>query len=597
MADHSYIVGENSLSFDETSFRDQLFNPLVADSAMSIIDPVVQSPSPAAYNIPWLIPQRPAKEPLFDLSVPVHHQGRSSLDTYPVLQSQIRGGSPIEPPSSRPALSPRADTESHYDGIPMTPPDTTLLSPFQRPLPLDAHAHAMQFTNMGPSYVNPVDVNPSQTLDFGETDNDIAGLYSQPEYASYGMLHSHGMDQSQGAVPGFGSEADSPSEAASQYPAPPNDDEDASNKRPHDSDSDGDYQPSKKQRTVGRVHGRRRGTQGAIAACPSGRRTRTRMSTSRTTGRDLFASSNSNRGTLACTTCSEGGFASETALEAHIKKQHRRSFNCVFHFAGCEATFSSKNEWKRHVMTQHLLLYYWVCTEGACANPQPVTTNTPSSPSSSSSRTPGPLQNAPNGSIFNRKDLFTQHLKRMHAPKEAKDTPKQNDADSTENPDTHNSATQAILSQWSARLKHLQETCKHPRCSLPTHMLCPVRGCTTGPFRGQDAWNLRMEHVAKQHMERAEECGRVVFGGDEDQTLIEWASHPDVAIIERAPEGSGRKWVLKTPLMRGPGGNVVVTAPVATGVAGRGTREEVVGAEIVVGVPEEEEEDAEGEED
>ena len=33
-------------------------------------------------------------------------------------------------------------------------------------------------------------------------------------------------------------------------------------------------------------------------------------------------------------------------------------FNCVFDFAGCKATFAKKNEWKRHVATQHLLLNY-----------------------------------------------------------------------------------------------------------------------------------------------------------------------------------------------------------------------------------------------
>ncbi|KAL2264851.1 hypothetical protein VTJ83DRAFT_7361 [Remersonia thermophila] len=550
MTDYSYLARETLFSFDDP------FSHLATDSAMIIIDPILQGPSPTPSNISWALPQQPTKESPFDLAVSTHTPSRPLL------------GSPIEPPSARPPLSPPADTESYYDNHPTTPPDTALLSPYQRPLPLDARTHAMQFTQMGPGYVNPVDVNPGLLLDC-EADNENAGFYQTPEYVSYDALHSHGMDPSQGAVPGFISPAGSPEEAASRYPALPNDDDDAFRKRAHDSDSDGDSQPAKRQRTAVRAHGRPRSTHGEKAVSTSARRIRTRPAAFGANGRDLIASTGSGRGTSACTFCNKTGF-SKTDLEAHIKKQHRR-FNCVFDFAGCKATFSSKNEWKRHTMTQHLLLHYWVCTEGACASSsQPATTAASNPPCSGA---PTPFQNAPNGSIFNRKDLFTQHLKRMHAPKEPKDASWQN-ADCAGDLDAHSG-----VSPWSARLKRLQEDCKHPRCSLPTYMLCPVRRCATGPFRGPDAWNQRMEHVAKQHMERSEDGRGVVFGGDDDPTLVDWASRPDVAIIERAPEGSGRRWALRTPLVRGPGGNVVVTAP----VAGTGRREE--------------EEDAEGEED
>ncbi|KAL2255867.1 hypothetical protein VTK26DRAFT_2562 [Humicola hyalothermophila] len=180
-------------------------------------------------------------------------------------------------------------------------------------------------------------------------------------------------------------------------------------------------------------------------------------------------------------------------------------------------------------------------------------------------------------------------------------------------------------------------------------MRCPARACGA-VFRGADAWNQRMEHVAK-HLERhAAACAsagggekdgvgrekegekekeRVVFGGDGDETLVRWAARPDVAIIAPAPatatataqggdEGvAGGRWVLNDMLKRGPGGNVVVLAPVSTSLsppggekegAGAGEEEprdeeesDVVEGEIVVGSPLDQVEDdlldAEGEED
>jgi hypothetical protein len=63
-----------------------------------------------------------------------------------------------------------------------------------------------------------------------------------------------------------------------------------------------------------------------------------------------------------------------------------RAFPCPFTRYQCQAGFASKNEWKRHVTTQHLRFGFWSCD--LCP---------------------------PEGhSVFNRKDLYTQHLRRMH---------------------------------------------------------------------------------------------------------------------------------------------------------------------------------------
>ena len=101
-----------------------------------------------------------------------------------------------------------------------------------------------------------------------------------------------------------------------------------------------------------------------------------------------------------------------------------------------------------------------------------------------------------------------------------------------------------------------------------------------------------MEHVA-QHIEGPSR-EKVVFGGEWDETLVEWASREDVAIIERGEGGVG--WVLKSPLKRGPGGCVVVTALGQKTQLQRG----MLGEQIVVwrdGNENGEDDDAEGEDD
>lgn len=67
-------------------------------------------------------------------------------------------------------------------------------------------------------------------------------------------------------------------------------------------------------------------------------------------------------------------------------------YSCSFKQYGCESTFSTKNEWKRHFASQHLKLEFYRCDLKGCQT----------------------ASKGPND--FNRKDLFTQHLRRMHAP-------------------------------------------------------------------------------------------------------------------------------------------------------------------------------------
>lgn len=227
-----------------------------------------------------------------------------------------------------------------------------------------------------------------------------------------------------------------------------------------------------------------------------------------------------------CKEC-KAGFKDADALHNHVRKQHTRPFHCVFNWAGCESTFASKNEWKRHVMSQHILLHYWVCQVELC--------------SKAVNKAPGAAHSGfslPNGAIFNRKDLFTQHLRRMHTPPHVKKLLRQ--AKMATKAPSHPS-----IMDWENRLKELQTDGIKPRCRLPDYMVCPAQGCGVD-FHGNNAWDDRMEHVAR-HLEGAA-AGRetlVVFGGKTDITLTDWATRLEVGIAKRVGPNT---WHLDNPL-------------------------------------------------
>ncbi|CAH0053191.1 unnamed protein product [Clonostachys solani] len=187
-------------------------------------------------------------------------------------------------------------------------------------------------------------------------------------------------------------------------------------------------------------------------------------------------------------------------LDKHIKSDHARPFFCIFQFAGCDDRFAAKNEWKRHVMSQHVVAKVNVCTYGVCAqnNDKPTRSQT--------------KYLDVEGKQFNRKDLYDSHIRRMH-PYPA--TKKQS------------------LKQWEDLLKILLRQSIHIRCSTPTYLECPSPDCNLS-FEGDDAWDQRMEHTAR-HMEMAAsgDADDIVIGGDNDRTLIEWASAPEVGVIKR----------------------------------------------------------------
>jgi hypothetical protein len=200
-----------------------------------------------------------------------------------------------------------------------------------------------------------------------------------------------------------------------------------------------------------------------------------------------------------------------TALTKHVATAHTRPYLCTFSFAGCPSTFGNKNEWKRHVNSQHLGLKYWLCNVGACS--QSKTASSRSSSSSSNSRSKS------GGNEFNRKDLFTQHLRRMHTPLHVKKQQKQN-------------------ADWEEKLKELQTSCLKTRRTPPTKTQCPVRACRQ-LFEGPTSWDDRMEHVGR-HLEKASATANgatvnEIVEQESDEFMIAWALTE--RIIERRPSG------------------------------------------------------------
>lgn len=188
-----------------------------------------------------------------------------------------------------------------------------------------------------------------------------------------------------------------------------------------------------------------------------------------------------------------------------------RTFVCSFAPYGCESTFVSKNEWKRHLTSQHLQLGFYRCDVGKCnirthqGSPSRCLTPSPSPKSTSSNPAPG----QPND--FNRKDLFTQHQRRMHAPwlqsgRRRKPT------------DTEHAAFEESLEQVRQRSWH---SLRHP----PQQSHC---GFCRELFTGEGSWDARMEHVGR-HFERED---RANLGEElEDLSLRDWGLREGVLTL------------------------------------------------------------------
>ncbi|KAF2402926.1 hypothetical protein EJ06DRAFT_314812 [Trichodelitschia bisporula] len=147
-----------------------------------------------------------------------------------------------------------------------------------------------------------------------------------------------------------------------------------------------------------------------------------------------------------------------------------RPFPCCFLPYGCPAAFTSKNEWKRHISTKHIQLNFWRCD--MCGS--------------------SPGIDVPVFNDFNRKDLFTQHLRRMHPST----VPVIKDENTTQP-----STTTASIPDDQIAL--IQERCHRRLRYAPESsncVFCPRE------FSGANSWEERLEHVGG-HLERDRKNG------------------------------------------------------------------------------------------
>jgi hypothetical protein len=195
---------------------------------------------------------------------------------------------------------------------------------------------------------------------------------------------------------------------------------------------------------------------------------------------------------------------SKKANAMKTDKADAKQFTCTFSHYGCDAKFASKNEWKRHVSSQHLQLGFYRCDVGAC---HPEHQNGASA-----------SQNTKRYNDFNRKDLFTQHHRRMHTPW---GNPKE--------------GTKKQWEEFEESLEDVRSRCWRVRRNPPQRSGCGFcgrifedrdsdsdvgkKGENRDKDRGNNSWELRMEHVGK-HFERQDWDVEVER---EDEDLTAWA--------------------------------------------------------------------------
>ena len=163
-------------------------------------------------------------------------------------------------------------------------------------------------------------------------------------------------------------------------------------------------------------------------------------------------------------------------------KPQKRTFICSFAHYGCRSTFGSKNEWKRHVASQHLQLGFYRCDTGACSPENPKSTNR-------------------SYNDFNRKDLFTQHHRRMHTPWSS----------------ASRESTARAGGDFEKSLEVIRQRSWVDKRKAPERSNC---GFCRRVFEGNSSWDERMEHVGK-HYEKTDLEDDVEEQEDED--LRDWA--------------------------------------------------------------------------
>ena len=254
---------------------------------------------------------------------------------------------------------------------------------------------------------------------------------------------------------------------------------------PNGDDDDDDYNPRLERRGQGHRHSNKSSTSKPLTLAPKrpqrGKNITsqavkpTKISKKPAKATNSPPSTHRNPNQIPCPHC-ECGLASVSALKKHVLGSHTRPFICTFHDYGCTITVSSKNEWKRHINVQHMHLETWRCDIGSCANQSNLSKSHKASPSPLGRHTEAQGSGAHD---FDRKDLFTQHLKRMHVPPP--------------------SASKAEKKRFEESIDGIRSRCYKKLREPPTNSICPY--CPHHPVF--ENWEDRVEHVGK-HLERSD---------------------------------------------------------------------------------------------
>lgn len=361
-----------------------------------------------------------------------------------------------------------------------------------------------------------------------------------------------------------------------------------------DQDSDSDYNINQSRRRGSRTTPKQKHSRKCSSGTVVGQSSRVhkRTSSSGTTVSVISAStSRSQHGRCSPKTLKKRGKGPNfpAKMVTPVPKSER-VYPCTFHRFGCTSEFPSKNEWKRHVACQHLQLGYYRCDMDGC-NPDTYPSQSSAvrhgrrTSSHSSSRPRSQPQDDDDAvkdivkyyNDFNRKDLFTQHCRRMHGPTR--------DPALCSRPPKKNGElcpTKEDELAFEAQLTEIRARCWHVRRPAPSRSSCGFcqelfdaeydnssSASTTGS-NGRESegneekkWEERMEHVGR-HYEK-EGAGREEEKVDDD--LVEWGLK--TGVLRRLSDG--RPWLVNADDPTTTGLNSDCTMDIDTSTRRRGT--------------------------
>lgn len=507
------------VSREESSYGAQGMQSCISTGDCSIIDaPHAWRTSPTDYSGRSHYPyQRPQGLEISKGNGPGEHWTSTEQDT------SCSGGDSWTPHTS--------DSQSETDGT-----YNSQLSPWNE----DTRAPGLSFAHVGgSSYLNDYSVSPQALQQY--PDNCAEETCVKPMLHGKETDHTYYPENTGLCTPEQESIEYGPDDEPNGAPAQKRtsvasvrDEDDESMDDDAEHDDDDEYTPA----TAGHGHGRgtTRGSSSNRKAGPTSKRSQRSKGpifpaqnptkVAKKTAKLQVPSPSSTRNHTPCTHC-PSTFPSDSTLKKHVLSTHTRPFICTFQRYGCKATVGSKNEWKRHINVQHLHLETWRCDLEPCNQQKPKN----STPSATASPTLGkkgsPTEVRDHG--FDRKDLFTQHMKRMHAPP--------------------NSASHVEKAAFDASLTKSQDRCHRQLRSPPPRSKCPY--CPDQVFEGPGSWTDRLEHVGK-HLEK-NDVKKEDEVEDEDvrdwmmqQGFMAWNAHTGYKVINSDGKKKRNKSIVVT---------------------------------------------------